>query len=136
MTSLNNTLYSIYNNLYIFFNYRNLIPLDSKLEYDEFIKYIYNNEYCLIHTVDNHISDPDEIKEIKDNIYNLKYKNTKNYKITYILLFHHSTEVYSKSPEIKKILNILNKTPFLYNIIIITKNMLSTHVKNYISIKN
>lgn len=133
MASLNNTLYSIYNNLYIFFNYRNLTALDSKLEYDEFIKYIYNNEYCLITTVNNNITDQNELNEIKDNIYNLKYKNTKNIKITYILLFHHSTEIYSKSPEIKKILNILSKTPFLYNIIIITKNTLSTHVKNYIS---
>lgn len=133
MTSLNNTLYSIYNNLYIFFNYRNLTSLDPKLEYDEFIKYIYNNEYCLIHTVNNKITDAKELNEIKSNIYNLKYKNTKNIKITYILLFHHSTEVYSKSPEIKKILNILSKTPFLYNIMIITKNTLSTHVKNYIS---
>lgn len=136
MTSLNNTLYSIYNNLYIFFNYRNVKPLDSKLEYDEFIKYIYNNEYCLIHTLCNDVTDETELKEIKNNIYNLKYKNTKNYKITYVLLFHHSTEIHSKSPEIKKILNLLSKTPFLYNIMFITKNMLSTHVKNYIATIN
>ena len=55
MASVNNTLYSIYNNLYTFFNYRDLKPLDIKLEYDEFIKHIYNNEYCLIHTVNNTI---------------------------------------------------------------------------------
>jgi len=136
MASVNNTLYSIYNNLYTFFNYRDLKPIDIKLEYDEFIKHIYNNEYCLIHTVNNTIINNDELDNIKNNIYNLKYKNINKYKITYVLLFHHSTEIHSKSPEIKKILNILSKTPFLYNIIIITKNMLSTHVKNYISTVN
>lgn len=136
MASVNNTLYSIYNNLYTFFNYRNLKPLDIKFEYDEFIKHIYNNEYCLIHTLNGNITNQNELNEIKNNIYNLKYKNTKNYKITYVLLFNHSTEIHSKSPEIKKILNILSKTSFLYNIVIITKNMLSTHVKNYISTIN
>ena len=136
MASVNNTLYSIYNNLYTFFNYRNLKPLDTKFEYDEFIKHIYNNEYCLIHTVNGNITDKEELEEIKKNIYNLKYKNTKNYKITHVLLFHHSTEIHSKSPEIKKILNLLSKTPFLYNIILITKNTLSTHVKNFIASVN
>lgn len=136
MTSLNNTISSIYNNLYTFFNYRNLVPLDSQLNDDEFIKHIYNNEYFLIHTVSGNITDKSELTEIKDNINNTKYKNTKNYKITYILLFHYATDIHSKSPEFKKILNILNKTPFLYNIIIITKSMLSTHVKNYIATIN
>jgi hypothetical protein len=105
MASVNNTLYSIYNNLYTFFNYRDLKPLDIKLEYDEFIKHIYNNEYCLIHTVNNTIINNDELDNIKNNIYKLKYKNINKYKITYVLLFHHSTEIHSKSPEIKKILN-------------------------------
>jgi DNA-directed RNA polymerase subunit H (RpoH/RPB5) len=136
MTSLNNTISSIYNNLYTFFNYRNLVSLDSQLNDDEFIKHIYNNEYFLIHTVSGNITDNSELTEIKDNINNTKYKNTKNYKITYILLFHYATDIHSKSPEFKKILNILNKTPFLYNIIIITKSMLSTHVKNYIATIN
>lgn len=137
MSSLNNTISAIYNNLYTFFEYRNLVPLDDKLDNDEFIKHIYNNEYFLIHTVNSSIADDDTKSEIKNNLTNLKYNNkNKLYKITYVILFHYATDIHSKSPEFKKIMNLLSKTPFLYNIIVITKNSLSTHVKNYIATIN
>jgi len=137
MSSLNNTISSIYNNLYTFFEYRNLAPLDDKLDNDEFIKHIYNNEYFLIHTINKNITDDKVKTEIKDNLTNLKYNNKNNlYKITYVVLFHYATDIHSKSPEFKKIMNLLSKTPFLYNVIVITKNTLSTHVKNYIATIN
>lgn len=137
MTSLNNTISTIYNNLYTFFEYRNLVPLDDKLDNDDFIKHIYNNEYFLIHTVNGNITNEDTKLEIKNNLTNLKYNNKNNlYKITYVVLFHYATDIHSKSPEFKKIMNLLSKTPFLYNIIVITKNTLSTHVKNYIATIN
>jgi len=148
MTSLNNNLSSIYNNLYTFFDYRGLIPLEEKLDDDKFIKHIYNNEYFIINTIskkiidkiDNNEDNADNkdniIKEIKSNLTNNKYINDKNYKITYIVLFHYSTDINAKTPEFKKIINILSKTPFLYDIILITKNVLSTHVKNFIKTIN
>lgn len=137
MSSLNNTISTIYNNLYTFFEYRNLVPLDEKLDNDEFIKHIYNNEYFLIHTVNGNITDSETKLEIKDNLTNLKYNNkNKLYKITYVVLFHYATDIHSKSPEFKKIMNLLSKTPFLYNVIVITKNSLSTHVKNFIATIN
>ncbi len=100
MTSLNSTLSSIYNNLYTFFEYRRLTPLDAKLDDSTFIKNIYNNEYFIINTVSNiqNLSD-DEKKEIKENISNTKYKNDKHYKITYVVIFHYSSEINSKTPE-------------------------------------
>lgn len=137
MSSLNNTISTIYNNLYTFFEYRNLVPLDEKLDNDEFIKHIYNNEYFLIHTVNGNITDNETKLEIRDNLTNLKYNNkNKLYKITYVVLFHYATDIHSKSPEFKKIMNLLSKTPFLYNVIVITKNSLSTHVKNFIATIN
>lgn len=140
MASEDNIISTIYNNLYTYFDYRNLIPLEKKVDNDAFIKHIYNNEYFLIHTLCNNSFESEftdsDLTEVKNNLSNTSYKNIKNYKITYVILFHYNTDIHTKSPEFKKILNILSKTPFLYNIIIITKNTLSTHVKNYISTIN
>ena len=63
---------------------------------------------------------------------NINYKNEKNYKLTYILLFHYNSELYSKTQDLKKIINTFKKNPFKYEIMLITKNQISTHVKNYI----
>ncbi len=142
MASLNNNLSSIYNNLYTFFKYRKLIALEDKLDDDKFIKHIYNNEYFIINTitesiVNDSIDDKNTIvSEIKENLNNSKYINKKNYKVTYIILFHYSTDINAKTPEFKKIIALVDKNPFLYDIILITKNSLSTHVKNYIKTIN
>jgi len=131
MTNSNYTLTIIYNNLYTYFTYKKLIPLNEKINDNDFIKYIYNNEYFTITTVSSEYSD-DDINEIKKNIDNPNFKNTKKYKLTYILLFHYNTELYSKTQDLKKVLNSFKKVSFDYDIIIITKNKISTHVKNYI----
>lgn len=131
MTNSNYTLTIIYNNLYTYFNYKKLIPLDEKTNDDDFIKYIYNNEYFTIPTITSNYNS-DDIKEIRDNLDNINYKNEKNYKLTYILLFHYNSELYSKTQDLKKIINTFKKNPFKYEIMLITKNQISTHVKNYI----
>jgi DNA-directed RNA polymerase subunit H (RpoH/RPB5) len=136
MTNSNYTLTVIYNNLYTYFNYKKLIPLDNKINDNDFIKHIYNNEYFTITTIEDKYTQ-DEITEIKDNLENTNYKNEKQYKLTYILLFHYNSELYSKTQDLKKILNLFKKTNFKYDIILITKNEISTHVKNFIdTIKN
>ena len=43
MSNLNYTLSKIYNNLFTYFNYKELIPLDEQIEDSEFIKNIFNN---------------------------------------------------------------------------------------------
>jgi DNA-directed RNA polymerase subunit H (RpoH/RPB5) len=107
-----------------------------KINDNDFIKHIYNNEYFTITTVDDKYT-KEEIQEIKDNLDNNNYKNEKQYKITYILLFHYNSELYSKTQDLKKILNTFKKNTFRYDIILITKNEISTHVKNFINtIKN
>ena len=131
MTNSNYTLTIIYNNLYTYFNYKKLIPLDEKINDDDFIKHIYNNEYFTIPTITSNYNS-DDIKEIRDNLDNINYKNEKNYKLTYILLFHYNSELYSKTQDLKKIINTFKKNPFKYEIMLITKNQISTHVKNYI----
>jgi DNA-directed RNA polymerase subunit H (RpoH/RPB5) len=131
MTNSNYTLTIIYNNLYTYFTYKKITPINEKINDDDFIKYIYNNEYFTIITVNKDYTKED-IKEIEQNIDNVNYKNDKKFKLTYILLFHYNTELYSKTQDLKKILNTFKKIPFDYEIILITKNNISTHVKNYI----
>ena len=47
MTNSNYTLTVIYNNLYTYFNYKKLIPLDNKINDNDFIKHIYNNIFII-----------------------------------------------------------------------------------------
>jgi len=135
MSNLNYTLSKIYNNLFIYFKYKNLISLDDQIKDTEFIKNIFNNEYFIIKNVSNNYSN-EEIKIMKENINNMNFNNNK-FKITYIIVFHYNSEIYTKTQELKKVLIKLKKIPFNYDIILITKNSISTHVNNFIeSIKN
>jgi DNA-directed RNA polymerase subunit H (RpoH/RPB5) len=136
MSNSNHTLIKIYNNLSKFFNYKQLKNLDETASEQTFIKHIYNNQYFTIKTVDNTYPKED-MDIINKNINNIGYINKKNYKITYFLIFHYNTDLYSKTQDLKKIIGTLKKNPFKYDIVLITKNNISTHVGNYIdSIKN
>lgn len=132
MSNLNYTLSKIYNNLFIYFNYKELIPIDEQIEDSEFIKNIFNNEYFIIKTVSNKYSD-EQIQIIKDNINNVKFQNSKNLHISYFIIFHYNSELYTKTQELKKILIKLKNIPFNYNIYLITKNTISTHVNTFIT---
>lgn len=131
MSNLNYTLSKIYNNLFIYFQYKNLISLDSKINDSDFIKNIFNNEYFIIKTVTNSYS-KETIKIINDHITDTKFQNN-DFKITYYIIFHYTSEIYTKTQEIKKILLKLKNIPFKYDIILITKNNISTHVQTYIN---
>jgi DNA-directed RNA polymerase subunit H (RpoH/RPB5) len=135
MSNLNYTLSKIYNNIFIYFNYKKLISIDEKISDSDFIKNIYNDEFFIIKTVSNEYS-KENIQLIKDNINNLDFNNNK-FKITYIIIFHYNSELYTKTQELKKVLIKLKKIPFKYDVILITKNSISTHVNNFIeTIKN
>jgi DNA-directed RNA polymerase subunit H (RpoH/RPB5) len=136
MSNLNYTLSKIYNNLFTYFNYKELIPLDEQIEDSEFIKNIFNNEYFVVKTVSNTYSE-DQIKIVKDNVNNTKFQNNNNLFISYFIIFHYKSEMYTKTQELKKVLIKLKNTPFNYNIYLITKTSISTHVNTFIdSIKS
>lgn len=136
MSNLNYTLSKIYNNLFIYFNYKELRPLDNKIDDSEFIKNIFNNEYFIIKTISNKYSD-EQFQIIKENINNTKFENSNNLNISYFIIFHYNSELYLKTQELKKILIKLKNIPFNYNVYLITKNIISTHVNTFIdSIKS
>lgn len=136
MSNLNYTLSKIYNNLFIYFNYKELIPIDTQIEDSEFIKDIFNNEYFIIRTMSNKYSE-EQINIIKENIDNNKFQNNNNLIISYFIIFHYKSEMYTKTQELKKVLIKLKNIPFNYNVYLITKNSISTHVQTFIdSIKS
>lgn len=102
MSNLNYTLSKIYNNLFIYFNYKNEVPLDNQIEDSEFIKNIFNNEYFIITTVP-HKYNKEQINIIKENINNSKFSNN-SFQVTYYIIFHYNSELYTNS-RFKKSIN-------------------------------
>lgn len=130
MSNLNYALSKIYNNLFTYFKYKHLISLDEKLNDNEFIKNIFNDEYFIIKTVSNSYSD-EEIDLIKNNLDKKNFKR-KDLKITFIIIFHYNSEIYTKTQELKKVIQKFKKVELDYDIIIITKNSISTNVNNFL----
>ncbi len=136
MSNLNYTLSKIYNNLFTYFNYKNLVALDVQIDDSEFIKTIFNNEYFIIKTISNSYS-KEQIQIINNNLNNNKFQNSNNLSISYFIIFHYNSEIYTKTQELKKILIKLKNIPFQYNIYLISKNSITTHVHTFIdSIKS
>lgn len=138
MTNLNYSLSKVYNNLFIYFKYKELISLDKQIEDSEFIKNIFNNEYFIIKTVSNKCSE-EEQNIIIENLTNSKFSqsNNNNHEVIYYIIFHYRSEIYTKTQELKKVLIKLKNTIFPYKIVLITKNNVSTHVQTFIdSIKS
>lgn len=130
MSNLNYALSKIYNNLFTYFKYKHLISLDEKLNDSEFIKNIFNDEFFIIKTVSNTYSN-EQINLIKDNIDNKNFKN-KDLKITFIIIFHYNSEIYTKTQELKKVIQKFKKIDINYDIILITKNSITTNVGNFL----
>ena len=112
-------LYTIYENLYEFLNYRNLQPITEKYKNSiEFYDNINYNKYIYILSISNNIKNY--------NINNIKEK------VTYIILLHYQSEYDSKTAEFKKLINTIEYKNC--DIIIISKDKLSTHVSKQINI--
>ena len=131
MSNLNFTLSKIYENLFVYFNYKKFISLDDKIDNSDFIQHIYNNQFFIINTTFDFYN-KEQINTIKQNINNKNFNNVDNLKITFIVIFHYNSDIYNKTDELKKFLIKLKNTPFKYDVILITKNNISTHVNKYI----
>ena len=130
MSNLNYTLSKIYNNIFTYFKYKNLVSIDDTLNDNEFIKNIFNDEYFVIRAVSTNYSQ-EQIKLIKENIENKNYKN-KDLKVDFIIIFHYNSELYMKTQELKKVILKFKKIELNHNLILITKNNISTNVNNFI----
>ena len=114
MASPNTKLTHIYNNLFVFMEYRGLRVTDTSKQLDDaaFIKFINTNDYIVVNCVD--AAD----------------------KQVFIVLFHHSVQTTFTTQDFKKVVSKIAAGVTkgnAYDIIMITKTQLSTHVTNFVN---
>lgn len=121
-------LINIYNNIYDFIDKNKLVPLFDKIdEPSKFYNEINTNKYVTIPTISK--SHPSEkYEEVKNSLNTNKYND--DVKLTYILLLHYDSEYSSKTPVFKSLINSIKYNNI--NIIIISKDPLSTHVNKQV----
>ena len=125
-------LLTIYDNIYEFLKYRNLQSLTKKYEnLSDFYTNMNRNRYISIVTISENISEDKKKDILKKMEKKITIKNIEE-KITYIILLHEDSEYDSKTAEFKKLINLIEYK--VCNIIIISKNKLSTHVSKQINI--
>ncbi len=126
----------VYNNIFNFMPYRELIPIEQKMSDDEFNNYIHNNEYIIIPTVksrtlNNSNSVDDEILQIRNNMNNKDYDN--KYKLVFIVLFSQTSKIQLKTQDFKKVYLSIKYNQFNYDIIFVSTKQLNSHINNFIN---
>jgi DNA-directed RNA polymerase subunit H (RpoH/RPB5) len=113
MSSPNETLSQVYQNIFKFMVYRGLTPVDHQLDTAAFIEEIYNNDYIVI-----------QAKQKIHEVGEVQWKPVK------IVLLHHAAQQTMKAQDFKKIIN--HFTEKWLDIMFITQGQMSTHVSNHI----
>lgn len=125
MNNTNQQLFSIYQNIFSFYKYRNLVPVDENLSQVEFAKKIQKDKYILLASIDkSHKSDIPSIGKYIDD-FNEK-SSTANISIFYILLIYPGTDAESKRANMMKFVNHIRYPKA--DIMIITPTKLSNSV--------
>jgi DNA-directed RNA polymerase subunit H (RpoH/RPB5) len=99
MNNTNQHLYTIYKNIQSFYGYRKLVPLDTELNQDQFIKKVQGDKFIVLAAVNKSdvIGDNGDINKQK--------LNPTGKKVTVILLVYPGTECESKRANMIKLLN-------------------------------
>lgn len=107
--NINKIVYKIYNNLFIYYEYRQLKSLDDKLDNETFNKLIQNNKHIILRAVNKDI---DTTKDLSDT------------KIVSIILLY-DTNLYDTSLALDKLIGKITHPKS--EIIIIGKELFKTH---------
>ncbi len=125
MNNTNQRLFTIYQNVFEFYNYRRLVALDSMMSQADFAKRIQKDKYILLSAVDKkHAEDVANITEYIDG-YNEKSSNT-NIRLTHILIIYPGTDCETKRANMLKFINHVRYPRS--DVIIITETELSGSV--------
>jgi DNA-directed RNA polymerase subunit H (RpoH/RPB5) len=125
MNNTNQQLFAIYQNISVFYKYRNLVSLDEELSQSEFAKKIQKDKYVLLSAVsDSHLDNIQTITKYMEN-YNEK-SSIKNIRVFNLLLIYPGTDCESKRANMMKFVNHVRypKT----DIMIITSTKISNSV--------
>jgi DNA-directed RNA polymerase subunit H (RpoH/RPB5) len=134
MNNTNQQLFSIYQNIFSFYKYRNLIPVDDLLTQAEFAKKIQKDKYILLPAINK--SFEGEVASISKYIDKFNEKSsTKNITVFYILLIYPGTDSESKRANMMKFVNHVRYPKA--DVIIITPTKLSNSViKGLVGLNN
>ena len=125
MNNTNQQLFAIYQNISIFYKYRNLVSLDEELTQSEFAKKIRKDKYVLLSAVsDSHTDDIQTITKYMGN-YNEK-SSIKNIRVFNILLIYPGTDCETKRANMMKFVNHVRYPKA--DIMIITSTKISNSV--------
>lgn len=104
MNNTNQQLFAIYQNISVFYKYRNLVSLDEELSQADFAKKIQKDKYILLAAVSSdHVNDIQTITRYMEN-YNEK-SSIKNIRLFNILLIYPGTDCESKRANMMKFVN-------------------------------
>lgn len=125
MNNTNQQLFAIYQNISVFYKYRNLISLDEELSQSEFAKKIQKDKYVLLSAVsDSHSDDIQTITKYMEN-YNEK-SSIKNIRLFNLLLIYPGTDCETKRANMMKFVNHVRYPKS--DIMIITSTKISNSV--------
>lgn len=125
MNNTNQQLFAIYQNIFVFYKYRNVISVDETLSQVEFAKKIQKDKYILLSAVEQ--SHASEISTISKYIDNFNEKSSpRDITVMHILLIYPGTECESKRANMMKFVNHI-RYPHS-NVLIITSIKLSNSV--------
>ena len=125
MNNTNQQLFSIYQNIFVFYKYRNLISVDEPLTQADFAKKIQKYKYNLLSAIDS--SHADEVSSIAKYIDNFNEKSSsRDIQVTHILLIYPGTECESKRANMMKFVNHVRYPDSM--VLIITPTKLSNSV--------
>lgn len=116
--NINKIVYNIYNNLFVYYEYRQLKSLDIKLDNETFNKQIQNNKHVILRSVSK---DLDDTKDLKDE------------KIVFIILLYN-TNLYDTSAALDKLIKKITHPKA--EIIIISQELFKTHNTKKIKLLN
>lgn len=134
MNNTNQQLFSIYQNIFVFYEYRNLISVDEPLTQADFAKKIQKDKYILLSAIDK--SHADEITSIAKYIDNFNEKSfSRDIVVTHMLLIYPGTECESKRANMMKFVNHI-RYPYSMVLIITPTKLSNSVVKGLVALAN
>lgn len=130
MSNINQIIFKMYQNIHVFYKYRELIPIDEPITNAILNEKVQKYKYIVMRSISKH--DADHLEKIKNLLKDDKFDELKdtNVRIYYLIILYPNTDYNSKRPEFKKILSLV---PYKNSdIMIVTKDKIGKHMLKFI----
>jgi len=127
-------IFKIYNNIHVFFKYRNLISIDEPVTQSDLNTQIQTRKYFIIRAIQNDESE-EVIKKNRKIVNNYSNKSKDlTVKVTYMVILYPQSEFASKRADLLKLLNVI--TYPIRDILLINSVKVHAHIVKYINTLN